>query len=71
MKCSECSHDIVEKTAKFCSNCGTKLSVQPTNTQGKLINSETWFNIVLLTNEVCTVYKMFIIKSSRISLEDI
>lgn len=33
MKCSGCGHNIVEKTAKFCSNCGLKLSVKPTNAQ--------------------------------------
>ncbi|XP_072224665.1 E3 ubiquitin-protein ligase rnf213-alpha [Leuresthes tenuis] len=33
MKCLGCDHDIVEKGAKFCSNCGRKLSVQPANTQ--------------------------------------
>ncbi|XP_035510465.1 E3 ubiquitin-protein ligase rnf213-alpha [Morone saxatilis] len=32
MKCS-CGHNVVEKTAKFCSECGKKLSVQPANTQ--------------------------------------
>ncbi|XP_041853322.1 E3 ubiquitin-protein ligase rnf213-alpha isoform X2 [Melanotaenia boesemani] len=32
MKCSDCGHDILEKGAKFCSNCGRKLSVQPANT---------------------------------------
>ncbi|KAM9346074.1 E3 ubiquitin-protein ligase rnf213-alpha-like [Symphorus nematophorus] len=35
MKCPHCDHDILEKTAKFCSNCGSKLSVQPANTQDK------------------------------------
>lgn len=37
MKCpgSGCGHIIVEKTAKFCSECGLKLHVQPANTQGK------------------------------------
>ncbi|XP_061567178.1 E3 ubiquitin-protein ligase rnf213-alpha [Cololabis saira] len=34
MKCSGCSHIIVEKTAKFCSNCGKSLSAQFGNTQG-------------------------------------
>ncbi|KAL3987051.1 centrosome and spindle pole-associated protein 1 [Sarotherodon galilaeus] len=33
MKCSGCAHNIVEKEAKFCSNCGKKLSVQPANAQ--------------------------------------
>ncbi|XP_071329691.1 E3 ubiquitin-protein ligase rnf213-alpha [Trachinotus anak] len=33
MKCSGCGHNILEKTAKFCSECGQKLSVQPANTQ--------------------------------------
>uniref|UniRef100_A0AAX7TSP4 RING-type E3 ubiquitin transferase n=1 Tax=Astatotilapia calliptera TaxID=8154 RepID=A0AAX7TSP4_ASTCA len=33
MKCSRCGHNIVEKTAKFCSNCGLELSVKPTNAQ--------------------------------------
>ncbi|XP_051243364.1 LOW QUALITY PROTEIN: E3 ubiquitin-protein ligase rnf213-alpha-like [Dicentrarchus labrax] len=32
MKCS-CGHNVLEKTAKFCSECGRKLSVQPANTQ--------------------------------------
>ncbi|KAM7386926.1 hypothetical protein PAMA_009514 [Pampus argenteus] len=34
MKCSHCGHSILEKTAKFCSECGQKLSVQPANTDG-------------------------------------
>ncbi|KAM9745174.1 E3 ubiquitin-protein ligase rnf213-alpha-like isoform 2-T2 [Menidia menidia] len=34
MKCLSCKHDIVEKVAKFCSNCGTRL-VQPKDTQDK------------------------------------
>ncbi|KAF7667968.1 hypothetical protein LDENG_00038400 [Lucifuga dentata] len=29
MKCSHCGHNVVEKTAKFCSECGQRLSVQP------------------------------------------
>ncbi|XP_063327964.1 E3 ubiquitin-protein ligase rnf213-alpha [Pelmatolapia mariae] len=33
MKCSRCAHNIVEKKAKFCSNCGLNLSVQPANAQ--------------------------------------
>nr|XP_046270196.1 E3 ubiquitin-protein ligase rnf213-alpha isoform X2 [Scatophagus argus] len=33
MKCPDCGHKIVEKTARFCSKCGTNLSVQTTNTQ--------------------------------------
>ncbi|KAM8845445.1 E3 ubiquitin-protein ligase rnf213-alpha-like isoform 2-T2 [Spinachia spinachia] len=33
MKCPACGHDILEKNAKFCSECGCKLSVQPANTQ--------------------------------------
>ncbi|XP_070779019.1 E3 ubiquitin-protein ligase rnf213-alpha [Enoplosus armatus] len=35
MKCPHpnCGHNIVEKAAKFCSECGMKLSVQPANTQ--------------------------------------
>ncbi|XP_037649475.1 E3 ubiquitin-protein ligase rnf213-alpha isoform X2 [Sebastes umbrosus] len=33
MKCPGCSHIILEKRAKFCSECGQKLFVQPTNTQ--------------------------------------
>ncbi|XP_023265809.1 E3 ubiquitin-protein ligase RNF213 [Seriola lalandi dorsalis] len=33
MKCSGCGHNVLEKTAKFCSNCGQKLSVQPADTQ--------------------------------------
>ncbi|GLD49343.1 E3 ubiquitin-protein ligase rnf213-alpha-like protein, partial [Lates japonicus] len=32
MKCSQCGHNILEKTAKFCSECGRKLSVQPADT---------------------------------------
>ncbi|XP_062293931.1 E3 ubiquitin-protein ligase rnf213-alpha isoform X2 [Scomber scombrus] len=34
MKCPCCGHNILEKKAKFCSECGGKLSVQPANTQG-------------------------------------
>ncbi|RVE69573.1 hypothetical protein OJAV_G00079040 [Oryzias javanicus] len=33
MKCSDCGHAIVEKQAKFCSNCGFKLSTQPATAQ--------------------------------------
>ncbi|XP_033998788.1 E3 ubiquitin-protein ligase rnf213-alpha isoform X3 [Trematomus bernacchii] len=33
MKCPGCRHTISEKNAKFCSECGHKLSVQPANTQ--------------------------------------
>ncbi|KAG7242861.1 hypothetical protein INR49_018116 [Caranx melampygus] len=33
MKCPNCDHDILEKKAKFCSECGQKLSVQPANNQ--------------------------------------
>lgn len=33
MKCSRCGHNIIEKTAKFCSHCGLELSVKPTNAQ--------------------------------------
>nr|XP_015798016.2 E3 ubiquitin-protein ligase rnf213-alpha [Nothobranchius furzeri] len=33
MKCSFCNHNIVEKEANFCSNCGSKLSAAPANTQ--------------------------------------
>ncbi|KAA8582604.1 hypothetical protein FQN60_003825 [Etheostoma spectabile] len=33
MKCPRCSQHIAEKTAKFCSECGQKLPVQPVNTQ--------------------------------------
>ncbi|XP_022072402.1 E3 ubiquitin-protein ligase rnf213-alpha [Acanthochromis polyacanthus] len=32
MKCPGCLHNIVEKTANFCSKCGTRLTVQPANT---------------------------------------
>ncbi|XP_010769191.1 E3 ubiquitin-protein ligase rnf213-alpha [Notothenia coriiceps] len=33
MKCPGCRHTISEKNAKFCSECGHKLSVQPAKTQ--------------------------------------
>ncbi|XP_068605931.1 E3 ubiquitin-protein ligase rnf213-alpha [Brachionichthys hirsutus] len=33
MRCPGCSHRVSERTAKFCSQCGLKLSVQPANTQ--------------------------------------
>ncbi|XP_078124896.1 E3 ubiquitin-protein ligase rnf213-alpha-like isoform X2 [Sander vitreus] len=33
MKCPGCRHHIAQKTAKFCSECGHKLPVQPANTQ--------------------------------------
>ncbi|XP_029944710.1 E3 ubiquitin-protein ligase rnf213-alpha-like [Salarias fasciatus] len=33
MRCTTCEHQIVEKTANFCSHCGLKLSVQPTVTE--------------------------------------
>ncbi|XP_029363545.1 E3 ubiquitin-protein ligase rnf213-alpha [Echeneis naucrates] len=33
MKCPNCHYNILEKTAKFCSDCGHKLTVQPANTQ--------------------------------------
>ncbi|XP_054463285.1 E3 ubiquitin-protein ligase rnf213-alpha [Anoplopoma fimbria] len=33
MKCPSCKHNILEKTAKFCSECGHMLSVQPANAQ--------------------------------------
>ncbi|XP_020560953.1 E3 ubiquitin-protein ligase RNF213 isoform X3 [Oryzias latipes] len=33
MKCSDCGHIIVEKQAKFCSNCGFRLSTQPATAQ--------------------------------------
>ncbi|XP_068575114.1 E3 ubiquitin-protein ligase rnf213-alpha isoform X2 [Cebidichthys violaceus] len=33
MRCSGCNHDILEAAAKFCSECGQRLSVQPANTQ--------------------------------------
>ncbi|XP_034448201.1 E3 ubiquitin-protein ligase rnf213-alpha isoform X1 [Hippoglossus hippoglossus] len=33
MKCPQCGHNVSEKTAKFCSECGWKLTVQPANTQ--------------------------------------
>ncbi|XP_040012185.1 E3 ubiquitin-protein ligase rnf213-alpha isoform X2 [Xiphias gladius] len=33
MKCSACGHHNLEKTAKFCNECGQKMSVQPANTQ--------------------------------------
>lgn len=33
MKCPGCKHIILETTAKFCSECGRKLLVQPVNTQ--------------------------------------
>ncbi|XP_026181025.1 E3 ubiquitin-protein ligase rnf213-alpha-like isoform X2 [Mastacembelus armatus] len=33
MKCPRCGHDILEKTAKFCSECGHGLYVQPAKTQ--------------------------------------
>lgn len=33
MKCSGCGHTVSERTAKFCCECGAKLSVQPANTQ--------------------------------------
>ncbi|XP_041812142.1 E3 ubiquitin-protein ligase rnf213-alpha [Chelmon rostratus] len=36
MKCPNCGHNVTEKTAKFCSQCGQKLSVQPANTQGNV-----------------------------------
>lgn len=36
MKCPECSHNV-KKTDKFCSECGTKLSVSTDHSQGKLI----------------------------------
>ncbi|XP_070836494.1 E3 ubiquitin-protein ligase rnf213-alpha [Chaetodon trifascialis] len=35
MKCSTCGHNALEKTAKFCSQCGEKLFVQSANTQSK------------------------------------
>ncbi|KAM6905305.1 E3 ubiquitin-protein ligase rnf213-alpha-like [Xenentodon cancila] len=34
MRCSDCSHIILETEAKFCSNCGKRLSAQPGNAQG-------------------------------------
>ncbi|XP_072299387.1 E3 ubiquitin-protein ligase rnf213-alpha-like [Eucyclogobius newberryi] len=33
MKCPACKHNILEKKPKFCSECGTKLSIQPAVTQ--------------------------------------
>ncbi|XP_029944702.1 E3 ubiquitin-protein ligase rnf213-alpha-like [Salarias fasciatus] len=33
MKCTACGHQILEKTPKFCSECGKKLSVQPAVTE--------------------------------------
>ncbi|XP_062264891.1 E3 ubiquitin-protein ligase rnf213-alpha [Platichthys flesus] len=33
MKCPQCGHSVSEKTAKFCSDCGWKLTVQPANKQ--------------------------------------
>ncbi|KAK2833427.1 hypothetical protein Q5P01_017316 [Channa striata] len=33
MQCSKCGHKILEKTAKFCSECGQKLNVQSSNIQ--------------------------------------
>ncbi|XP_034396196.1 E3 ubiquitin-protein ligase rnf213-alpha isoform X2 [Cyclopterus lumpus] len=33
MKCPSCNHTICEKSAKFCSECGQKISVPPANTQ--------------------------------------
>lgn len=35
MKCSDCGHIIVEKQAKFCSNCGFKLFTQPATAQSE------------------------------------
>ena len=35
MNCSACGHYNLEKTAKFCSECGQRISVQPANTQGE------------------------------------
>ncbi|KAK5599708.1 hypothetical protein CRENBAI_016743 [Crenichthys baileyi] len=34
MKCPKCSHDILEKEPKFCSECGIRLSATPSNTEG-------------------------------------
>ncbi|XP_029014016.1 E3 ubiquitin-protein ligase rnf213-alpha isoform X2 [Betta splendens] len=39
MKCPKCSHNIVEKTARFCSQCGKTL-VQTSNTQDMEITTE-------------------------------
>lgn len=36
MKCSECGHSVGKK-AKFCSECGNRLSVSTKHTQGKSI----------------------------------
>ncbi|XP_029293033.1 LOW QUALITY PROTEIN: E3 ubiquitin-protein ligase rnf213-alpha-like [Cottoperca gobio] len=33
MKCPGCSHNILDKKAKFCSECGRKLSIPSANTQ--------------------------------------
>ncbi|XP_029997116.1 E3 ubiquitin-protein ligase rnf213-alpha-like isoform X2 [Sphaeramia orbicularis] len=33
MKCPDCGHVIVEEKAKFCSDCGLRLTTQPANTQ--------------------------------------
>lgn len=40
MKCPSCDHISVEDTAKFCSQCGTKLITQSSEkTQGRLIHT--------------------------------
>lgn len=38
MKCSKCGHNVVEKKAKFCSECGNMLSAPAEHTQGEFIN---------------------------------
>lgn len=49
MKCPGCSHDIVEEGAKFCSQCGFRLSAPPANTQGKYMSSNILYIVNLLS----------------------
>ncbi|XP_013865501.1 E3 ubiquitin-protein ligase RNF213 [Austrofundulus limnaeus] len=67
MKCPRCSHDIAEKGAKFCSQCGFRLSAPPANTQdadnqpkalvaeseSKTDESKLQKNVQLSENETC------------------
>lgn len=55
MKCPSCNHTILGKTAKFCSECGQKISVQPANTQGTLIHLYMWVKHDIFT---CRIWLM-------------